>query len=348
MAKKQILKLVSFLLIVAVLLSGLCGMFEYENSHMTERLETYKELEQDTVDAVYVGTSGVHCFWVTPKAYEDYGLTVYPLTSDAMPSWVVKNMVVEALKYQNPKLVIVDLRCFAFDPTEDPDAADKRSRRVIDMLDSFSLNRIDAIRNSLSVLNDVSDDVDDLSFYLPFIKYHDLWSSDDFSFDELGVDKGSDSFGYKMVKSRVFQVKYLDDSEYTTESKLDKYSTKYLNELIDYFEQEDINYLFVAEPRYLTEEKYALYNGIFDILDERNAPYVDYVSVDGFEKSGLNRKGDFYDPGHTNFEGAKKYTDTFSKYLVDNYDFPDRRTDENCYQWNGVWDHVNDKINKWK
>lgn len=348
MVKKQIAKLVSFFLIVAVLLSGLCGMFEYENSHMTERLQTYKELEKDTVDAVYVGTSGVHCFWLAAKAYDDYGLTAYPLTADAMPSWVVKNMVEEALKYQNPKLVVVDLRCFTFDPAEDPDTADKRSRRVIDMLDSFSINRIDAIKSSLSVMNSVSDDVDNLSFYLPFIKYHDLWSSDDFSFKELGVEEGSDTFGYKAVKSRAFQVRYMEDSQSTDKSYLDEFNTKYLNELIDYFEKEEINYLFVAEPRYLDEDKYALYNGIFDILDERNAPYVDYVTNEGFEKSGLNRKGDFYDPGHTNFSGAQRYTDTFAKYLVDNYDFPDRRDDKNCYQWNGVWDHINKKINKWK
>ncbi|MBO5936208.1 MAG: hypothetical protein J6Q79_01180 [Clostridia bacterium] len=59
MTKNQIIRTVAFLLVVSVLLLTLCDLFEYENSHISERIETYQDLPRNTVDAVMVGTSGI-------------------------------------------------------------------------------------------------------------------------------------------------------------------------------------------------------------------------------------------------------------------------------------------------
>ena len=93
MTKNQIIRTVAFLLVVSVLLLTLCDLFEYENSHISERIETYQQLPEDTVDAVLVGTSGIDRYWVTPKAYEEHGITAYPLSTDGMPPWMIKIML---------------------------------------------------------------------------------------------------------------------------------------------------------------------------------------------------------------------------------------------------------------
>ena len=52
MTKNQIIRTVAFLLVVFTLLLALCDLFEYENSHISKRIETYQHLEKNTVDAV--------------------------------------------------------------------------------------------------------------------------------------------------------------------------------------------------------------------------------------------------------------------------------------------------------
>ena len=72
MTKQQITKVVAFCLIVCIMLLCLCDLFEHNNlSNYSRRIHTYRTLEEDTVDAVFLGTSGVDRYWIAAKAYEE-------------------------------------------------------------------------------------------------------------------------------------------------------------------------------------------------------------------------------------------------------------------------------------
>ena len=82
---KQIIKIVLFTLIFGVILYFLCDIFEYKNNYMAKGYESYKACEDDTVDAVFIGTSGVSRSWIAVQAFEDYGMTVMSFAVDALP-----------------------------------------------------------------------------------------------------------------------------------------------------------------------------------------------------------------------------------------------------------------------
>ena len=77
MTKRQFLGAVSFFLIVAIMVFGLCDLFEMENtSNYNKRYYTYRNFPEDTVDAVLLVTSGIDRYWIPSPAYEEYGITV--------------------------------------------------------------------------------------------------------------------------------------------------------------------------------------------------------------------------------------------------------------------------------
>ena len=162
MTKNQFFRCVAFLLAVCALLVVLCDLFEQENHQSCDRsFYLYRSYEDNTIDAVYIGTSGVDNYWISTQAYEDYGMTVHPLSTEGMPPWLYTNMMDEAFAYQNPRLVILDIRGFTQANKRDEDfdfmTIDACARRVLDGMDHFSLNRIKTAFKAMKVIHSVDE-----------------------------------------------------------------------------------------------------------------------------------------------------------------------------------------------
>ncbi|MBQ9994696.1 MAG: hypothetical protein IJP17_08300, partial [Clostridia bacterium] len=187
MNKKQALRGIAFILTTVLLLLLMCDIFEYKSSHISERYEAFIDLPENTVDAVYVGSSAVDRYWIPSKAFDDYGMTVYPLSTDRQPLWLVKTLIEDAYKRQEPQLVIIDIRSFCMDPREKKKTMDIASRKVIDMLGFFSSSRQDAIDRTLSAMRMIDSDWDAsaMSYYLSFICYHNRWETEYIMPDDL-------------------------------------------------------------------------------------------------------------------------------------------------------------------
>lgn len=350
MNKKQFLRLTAFLLCVAAILVIMCDLFEYPNSHMSERFKTFEDFDKDTVDAVYIGTSGVDRFWLAGKAFEDYGMAVYPLTLDALPSWAVTNIIEEGITKQNPQLVIIDVRSFCWNPGKYPSVAEKRSRRAIDQLGLFSINRLKLINKASQLLHEIDPEYSrfNLTFYMPFIKYHTMWSDDTFTFGEIGR-KGSKTLGFRgqhinSVKIAPQELPFDTDEM----EKLDEYSERYFEETISYIKEHNLNVLFVASPKSNNESEAKRFNYMFDRLEKEGIKYINFNSRDNLEKYKFDYSSDLYDESHVNIYGAIKYTDYFSAYLSENYDFPDHRGDSKYEEWTGPYEYILAKVEKWE
>ena len=342
MTKKQVLRTFAFLLLLFMVLVILCDLFEYQNSNMSRRYQKYKELADNTVDAVYIGTSGVDRYWISSKAYEEYGMTVYPLSTEGLPAWLVKNLLKEALKYQDPQLVIFDVRPFIFGNYGDHvDITDVRIRRVIDMLPFLSFNRIDAIHRSETVMREVDPEfsVFDSMYYFSFVRYHNKWSDDSFSFDELDVERAG-YMGFYVAKSLSTKRAAVAESAYNDEYvDLDPVSSRYLYELFDYIREQDLNVLFVDSIVQVTEEERGIRNTLWKILDEEGFDYVSYNEPEYDALFSREKETSvFYNSSHVNYYGAEIYTELFSAYLNEHYSLPDRRSEEAVQKdWDGIY-----------
>ena len=351
MGKKRLIRAVVFCAIAAIGLYFLCDLFETKTTHMSQRMDLYHAQEKNTVDGVIVGSSGVDRFWVAAQAFEDYGMTVLPLSTDGISSWLMLDMVKEAFRNQSPKLVIIDGRCFVRDP-RDPDIdIDVVSRRVIDILPFFSSNRLEAIQRTKRVLKAADPESQpalDISYFFSFIRFHGMWEGDELTFDSVGSDP-SKYLGMYMNKGAAI-TNEIDLSEGTDERiPLDDISEEYLRELIDYLKGKDCEVLFLITPHEATRPEYlARYNSVQDIVESEGIPCMFYTSKELMAQYGdyFDEKTDFYNSGHTNYVGAKKFTTIFAEYLHENYDLPDHREDERCAEWFEAREHMEKRYAK--
>ncbi len=357
MTKKQIWRTVAFALVVCLLFLALCDVFELtDNSYVPARFQTYYKLNEDTLDAVWIGTSGVDRYWIGAKAYEEYGMTVYPLSSDHMGAWLFTELADEALRSQSPELLIVDLRAFS-QSNDDVELTDTRSRRLLDAMDPFSVNRLRVISKTKDTLQHIDSETSsyDISYLFSFIKYHSLWAEDDFSLSDSISHKECPYLGFFMKKFASVRGKdpipHVYQADYYSE--LDPISEEALYDFLEYVEQKKLNVLFVNTPGVMTKRERGRANTVCKILAEHDIDYINYCLTDEEGTFTLIPELDyslhFYNRNHVNYYGAELFTKNFSAYLNENYGFKDHRNEEAVKEdWDGVYDKIKDKIEYWE
>lgn len=343
MTKKQILRSIAFCLAVCLVMVLLCDLFEQENyENHSKVFYTYRNYPSDTVDAVFIGTSGVGCYWIASQAYEDYGMTVYPLTSDALPCWLYINMIEEALKYQNPQLLLLDIRPFS-QSMDDPATMDADARRVLDSMAFFSANRVKTALKTMEVMKAVDSEAPafDISYLLSFVKYHTAWSGGEYSFaNNLGQEPHSYAGFYAADWCSTLvepQTPIVYDETYTEE--LDPVAEQALYDVLDYIREKGLNVLFVDTPQFAEGEKIGRFTQVYRILEEEGFDYLTFYNPDPEHcfTIDLDPETEFFNAVHVNYYGAQKFTAALSQYLKTGYDLPDRREDPRVRScWDGV------------
>lgn len=357
MTKKQGIGTVAFLLIAVLIIIVMSDLFESENtSNRDMRFYTYRHLPKDTIDAVFIGTSGVDRYWMAPKAYEEYGMTVYPLCTDSMPSWLYTNVIEEAYAHQNPQLLLIDIRAFTR-VDESIEKADVRARRVLDSgFRLFSWNQIKAGYKTMKWIQSIDETAPkfDISYFLPFVKYHTKWKEGDFSIGKNLGGRDHKYGGFMMSSTLSVKTFELEANKFNFEVRedLDPLCERELHNVIDYVKEKNVKVLFVDTPQYMDEEQIGRVNRVYDILEEEGMDYVHFYSdktENGFTID-LDAKKDFFDDiGHVNYYGSEKFMDAFAAYLDENYDLPDRRNDEDVKEyWDGKYDAIKKKIKKYE
>lgn len=355
MTKKQFIRSIAFFMAVAVMVLALCDLFDMDNTYnYNQRYCTYRNFPKDTVDAVILGTSGVDRYWVPSQAYEEYGITVYPLSTDAFPAWLYKYAVDEALRFQDVDLLILDIRPFTLEECNINDM-DIRARRFLDALTPFSINRIKGCFETMKIRDDVDKSASrlDLSYLFPIIKFHGKWADDDYSIANNWSSVPHEYLGYNIIDNATVRPRpqeiYPYDADYYVD--LNPYIETYFYEFLDYIKElqasSDIEVLFIDTPQVRLDVEMGISNKIYKILEEEGFECVHYYDENSETTFSidLDLNTDFYNEGHTNFYGGQKFTTIFSKYLIDNYDLKDHRDDPKVQKhWDGVHDKLLNKI----
>ena len=204
MTRKQTVCCIGFVLSVCVLLYVLCDLFEFKNTKNSDkRFTTYRSLNENTVDAVMLGTSGTDRYWIPAKAYEEYGMTVFNLATDGQPMWLYENLIEEVYAYQDPELLILDMRPFGQDTVTETDVdMDAKARKVLDSLNPLSLNRIKAGFKAMKYLHENYEDKPafDISYLLSVVKYHEEWKNEKYSIADNLHGRPHEYMGFFMNK----------------------------------------------------------------------------------------------------------------------------------------------------
>ena len=359
MTKQQTVRCICFCLVVCLMLVLLCDLFENERTkNYDSSFYTYRTYPENVVDAVFIGTSGVDRYWCGPKAYEDYGMTVFPLSTDGLASWLYTDVLEYALKYQNPEMVLLDIRGFCQDTSLDmtsDKAMDMKARRFLDALPWFSPQWFKVAFKSMRVIHSVdpSQPRFDISLLFSFIRFHPKWESAsyDFFYNNLG-NMQNEFCGFYMCDTESTlarpQTAFVFDD--TKESPMDPLSEAAFYEIIETVQEKGLKLLLVDSPQILAEHEMLRVNYIYDKLDQMGVDYVSYYTTDedGPFTLDLSFETDFYDPNHSNFFGAVKFTDALAAYIDGQYDLPDRRNDPVVQEhWGGVYEKITATIEEY-
>ena len=320
--KKNIIRFAVFMVIVLALVAACTGILGFADSENTgEVLEDFYDLEENTVDCIYIGSSVVQRGSVTPIAWRDHGIASYSFATGTQPFVLIRYIMEEAQKTQDPKLFVVELKSICKYPD---DIVDVSVRRVVDNMKP-SMTRYRAIRAVTEYAKGGKNNIDTtgLSYYFPLLKYHSRWNPAKQPEKIETIDYYN---GYAMdydVCFGVQEIQTLNRMDYY--EPIDKKNEEVLIDLLDYCDSLDADVMFMMSPYGATEKGIGRMNYARSIVEERGYECLNFLPEDARERVGLDNRSCYYNQEHLNYYGAVKFTEYMSNHIAGKYDVEDRR-----------------------
>ena len=304
-------------LVVAVCVSGAWKVLTLksfaDSDNTTASFENFYELEEDSVDVLFMGTSHVREGFVPQELYDGYGITSYNLASSEQSIVMTYYWLEEALETQSPEVVVLDvLNLFG----DDLGCDEGQIRKALDYM-RWGPAKVAAIADVCAI----DEEQTEISFYLPNVRYHDRWeelSVVDFTADE--VVGASNYHGYASMYAYG-----TTDEEFTPlvegasdeVAGLGEVGVEYLDRIVGLCEEEGIELVLVKTPSvYWTMAKH---NAIAAYAEEHGLDFYDLNEEGLYEELGFEFDEDSLDGQHANLSGAIKITDFMGGLLSDEY-----------------------------
>ena len=161
---KRFVKILSLVLVLAVLLGVSQRYYMTNTSNTGIRLRGFNLEDPESLDVVVLGASEVYSGFNAPEFYKKTGVTSYPYAFEGNPITLWSYELKEILHHQIPKLLIVEMNGAVYD--EDMLYKEASVRYLADNMMEKGEKR--------DLVNRYGSD-DPLSYYFPIVKYHGEW-----------------------------------------------------------------------------------------------------------------------------------------------------------------------------
>ena len=214
-----------------------------------ENLYYFYQLEDNSLDVINVGSSHVHCSINPLEIYKNEGITSYNLSAGFQSAWYSYYYVKEALKTQNPRVIVLDV--FTLRLIDDTEFVRKASMNLLAM--KPSLDKWNAIKASNSD--------DEWNIFWGFPQNH-------IRYRDLGVEEYDDKLclnmmGYTYMSNiePIEEEEIIDISNVTEVLPISEKSELYLRKTIELCQGEGIDIVLVNSPwPHIKEEDAKRYN----------------------------------------------------------------------------------------
>lgn len=336
-AIKNVAKAAAFILILLLMLRSISYVMR-TNGDSKDRFAGFYSEKRNSIDVMYFGASTVGSSFIPAYIWGNYGFTSYPLSSNSQRTVAYKYLIDEALKYQDPSLVVVEMRTFVGD--NDEMALDEgHVRETVDNM-KYSWNRIKTI-------NAVADHFDDKeNYYFDIMKYHSnmgmLLQKNEWK--KFNYSTPDPLKGY-VVRNVVESYRHKKQPVFDEEAKvaIDVAQEEILKDLLEYLKANDLKALFVVTPRDNENDYLAKMNYAGDIVRAYGFDYLDMNYY--YQEMGFDFSKDMNDGAHTNIWGAVKCSDLLGSYIKDNYNIRTEYDSDTVNKWNGAYSYFNDLYN---
>lgn len=334
---KKFIKIIAAVLIFAVLFTTVQSVLATsQNTNSILRIRGFYELEEDSVDAIFLGSSATYAFWNAPLMWKQYGIPVYSYSSPLQSPLVAKELIKETRKTQPNAMYIVNLTSTS---------SELPVHQLHSLADNMpeSLEKVNLVLKTGELFN--YSNMDMLENLLPILRYHDRWN--EIKKDDITKIKDEYMTGNTYRTYLKGRINATNGAPYpNTYDKLPEKTEAALNELMDYSQEENIPIFFVVVPQGTKDkEQVAQQLAAVDLVKERGFKVVnlrqnpDLVDID-YEK-------DFYDRKHTNIHGSIKVSCYISEYLMENFGLTNKQGQKKYHQWDEAWEKYYPVIEKY-
>ncbi|MCR5420875.1 MAG: hypothetical protein K6E98_07715 [Lachnospiraceae bacterium] len=280
----------------------------------TSSYNQFYRMEKDSIDVLFLGSSVVVNSFIPQEIYNDYGIRSYNLGSEQQSLFISYYWLKEALRYQKPKVVVLDV-LFMWDlhPESSVNMSEGLIRKSLDPMRWSSVKQ-EAVRSLCKLDNSNSE----MSYYFTNLRYHSRWSDlKEYDFKpSMVVD--NPLFGYAPIVgdgpdsyTAFFKP---DDTKAIME--FQPFMQEYLDKIVQLCKENDIRLIMIDMPG----------NGMHDGVNNAHVLYskendVDYLNLctqEYYDKIG----GDLPKVniiGHSNVLGAVRMSRFMGNLLHDFY-----------------------------
>ncbi len=276
----------------------------------------FYEMDRNTIDVLFLGSSHAESAFIPQELYNDYGITSYNIGCEQQSLVLSYFWLKEALCYQKPKAVVLD--CYLLFPYKEKEALNSRescTRKAMDCMRWSAVKR-EAVRTICALDKNQSL----LSYYFPNIRYHGRWtelSENDFTFGDMA--KHFELKGYAPLTVSSGEKDYIPFEEGVDGGREDMVPLmrEYLDRIADLCRREGISLILVKTPT--TEHSAGRFYAAQSYAEEHGLPFYDFNEKRLYDEIAFNYEADNADADHPNLWGARKITDYIGAVLAEQY-----------------------------
>lgn len=344
--RKQMARIVSVIILVVIIIISVGRVSDFLQLKESDNRYASFFTEENQIDVIFIGSSHVRHGFFPMELWHDYGITSYNLAGNGNTIPVSYWTLVNALDYQTPKVVVMDV----FDKWPGRKFSEYWGQ-LHTSLDAFPLS-VHKYRMVMDLVDDenmtdgngtpVYDKRWEILFDLG--EYHTRWSSlveEDF-YDQSKLE--SNSAVWKGA-SPLDAIAPREEHIYTESDNLsyDEMSRDYLERIIQLCADKNIDLLLINTGYDCSDEAKYFADSINEIAEQYEIQYIDFTELDI-----INFESDLQSSGHNthvNFSGAEKFTSFIGQVLSEEYQLSDYRNDERYSSWGSDYQaFVNDKV----
>lgn len=295
------IKVLIFVILLAAILKKCEDVLSIKDEK--SRISSFYEEEEDSLGAVFIGSSHMFVTVYPFQLWEEYGIQSTVLGGNGMGIPMEYYCVKEAIRKQQPDVIVVDLYKAYLD---------KKLEHI-----SFTHNMADALpfgRNKMQMLFDLIPKENRVEFCFPLYLYHSRWkelTQTDFEKTPCYTKGAAPQF-------RVYDASGFQEISQDEKQEVPEIAMTYINKIIKECKENNVELIFTVMPyetNRKTEYQQRVFNELADYLADENIDYYNFFHL--MDKTGLNTETDFYDEAHVNYNGGKKITSYLGKILSD-------------------------------
>ena len=316
---KNCIRILVFLLLLGLVLHRAYQVLSWKDTtgdYLSSLTQLYHTPE-NAMDVVFMGSSHCYCGVYPAFLWRDRGIAAFDMSVSGQDRASTYHMLVETLKTQSPKVVMVDCYGLLFD------------RNLLEGNVYRNMLSMKTSKNSVELVKEYVEPEEQLDYFLkwPIIhtRFWEVGKYDFIQYEPSIYGRGA-LFSWHESECEENGVYGIQEAGTLTEE-----NAAWLDRLIGLSKEHGFALEFFVIPFQITEEEQLQVNAAKAYLEERGIALLDLNQIR--DELKLDSQKDFMDDKHCNAIGAEKVTTYLRDYLLERYELADHRGEEAYAYW---------------